>query len=83
MNAYGRFIGQPGARVFVHGDTPLAVGDTVRVTGYGYGARVEDCGRTGVVVQVNRTRAMVDLGLGHSNPPRAIGGTCLAKIEQP
>jgi hypothetical protein len=80
VNAYGTFTGQPGEREFTYGDTPLAIGDTVRVTGYGYGATQGDCGRTGVVTGLGRTRAVIDFPYVGE---RRIGGACLAKIEVP
>lgn len=77
VKAYGQFVGQPGSREFVFGDVPLAIGDQVRVTGYGYGATLNDCGRQGIVVAVHRTRVEVNFGY-YSN---RIGGTNLARLS--
>jgi hypothetical protein len=40
-----------------------AVGDTVRQEAYGMGlGRLEDCGRTGTIIAVNRVKVVVDFG---------------------
>lgn len=69
-----------GSSLWVDRPSPLAVGDTVRVHGYGFGARLYDCGRTGTVIRVNRTR--VDVRLDNPEEVRAIGGICLTRIVQ-
>lgn len=81
VHAYAQFTGDPGDRQFVHGATPLSIGDTVRVTGYGYGATLDDCGRTGQVVAVHRTR--VDIDFGTPVGIRRLGGSVLALIQAP
>lgn len=40
----------------------IRVGDRVRVKSYGYGARLADCGRVGVVKGFARSRVVVDFG---------------------
>lgn len=53
--------------------TPIKLGDTVTVIGYGFGARREDCGDVGQVIALGRTRVVVGLSGGS----RAIGPACL------
>lgn len=57
---------------------PLAVGDRVRVSAYGYGARLVDTGVVSTVVELRRTRAVI--AADNDGLPRAIGGGCLIKI---
>lgn len=68
-----------GKRVFTYGKVDLAVGDTVRVMAYGYGARVSDVGSVGTVVALRSKRATVELpGMVIRN----IDGACLGRVAQ-
>lgn len=47
-----------------------AIGDTVLQQAYGMGlGRLEDCGRTGTVTAVNRTKVVVDFGAQQGTRP--------------
>jgi hypothetical protein len=77
ISAYGKFTPVSEGRTFIYGPAPLAIGDLVRVTAYGYGASRQECGRTGRVTALHRSRATVvfpDHGVFR------IGGTVLALL---
>jgi hypothetical protein len=78
VQASGRFVSDGDSRTFVHGLFALSIGDSVRVLSYGYGATMQDCGRTGTVVGLHRTRAHVDFGI---DGVKSIGGCCLARLD--
>jgi len=61
----------------------LVEGDPVRVVAYGEGATKGDCGRTGVVARVNRTRVVVrfDTTLYGDRAEVAISGECLRVLK--
>jgi hypothetical protein len=60
---------------------PLEIGDTVRVTAIGYGARTNDVGRRGTLTGQGRTRAIVALDEGNGMPAetRTIHPRCLRR----
>lgn len=60
---------------------PAEVGMRVGVRSYGYGAQRSDCGRTGEIIRVNKTRVVVRFDDSHfGDGERTIGGECLRLI---
>lgn len=58
---------------------PVELFDTVQVKAWGYGARSMDCGRTGVVTSLDRSRVKVDFGKGEV---RSISPLCLSLLSR-
>ena len=58
-------------------------GDRVRVTSWGFGARLTDAGRTGRVLGFGRTRVRVALdGGSHATEVRAVAPECLSVLRR-
>lgn len=62
----------------------LPSGTVVRVAGYGLGARLADCGRTGTVLDhprsKGRAKVALDPGMGYDAEVRNIDPACLRVV---